>query len=66
MYGRFSLKTTGWTVFGFGLQNLGVVLAGIGGGIWHHREAFVEAKLSHERHVAIGSTEIELDHNALS
>jgi hypothetical protein len=58
-------KNHRWTVFGFGPQNSGAVSAGIGGGTWHHYETCVEAKLSHEGRVAVGSTEIELDHNAL-
>jgi hypothetical protein len=49
-----------WMVSGFGSQNSGVVLAGIGGGMWHHHEACVEVKLSHERRVAVGSTDLRV------
>jgi len=57
--------TRDWTVSGFGPQNPGAVLVGFGGSTWRHCEACVEAKQSGERRVAIGLTEIELDHNAL-
>jgi hypothetical protein len=54
-FGGLSLKTTGWTVFGFEPQNPGAVPVGIEGGMWHHREACIEAKLSHEGCMAVGS-----------
>jgi hypothetical protein len=51
-----------WTVFRLEAQNLSAVLTGIGGNMWHHREACVEAKLSHEGRVAIGCFCLKLDH----
>jgi hypothetical protein len=54
-FGGLSLKTIGWTVFGFGPQNPGAVPARIGGGMWRHRDDCIEAKLSHEGCVAIES-----------
>ena len=47
-FGGLSLKTTGWQVIEFGPQNPGAVPVGFGGSTWRHREACVEAKLSHE------------------
>ena len=57
-FGGLSLKTTGWTVSGFGPQNMGVVLVRIEGGMWRHRKACVKAKLRHEGCVAIGYASI--------
>ena len=54
-----------WMVFGFGPQNPGAVPVRIRGGTWRHREACVEAKLSYEGRVAVGSADVELDHNTL-
>ena len=64
-FGWLSFKTIRWTVSRFWPQNPGAVSAGIGGGTWRHRKACIEAKLSHEGHVVVESTEIMLDHNAL-
>jgi ABC-type histidine transport system ATPase subunit len=64
-FGGLSLKTTGGRFLGLGLKTSSAVSVGIGGGTWHHCKTCVEAKLSHEGRVAVGSTEIELDHNAL-
>jgi hypothetical protein len=48
-----------WMVFRFGAsQNLGLVPVGISGGTWRHHEACVEAKLSHEGRVAVGSVDL--------
>lgn len=55
-----TLKTIGWTVSGFGHQNLGAVLEGIGGGTWWHHEACVKMKQSGEGHVAVGSAELRV------
>jgi hypothetical protein len=44
----FGSQNHWWTVLGFGPQNPGAVLAGIGGGMWCHCDACVMAKLSHE------------------
>ena len=64
-FGGLSLKTTGWTVFGFGPQNPGAVPAGIEGGTWRHRGVRVETKLSHEGRIAVGCFYLGVDHNAL-
>jgi hypothetical protein len=55
---RFGPQNHLWTIFGFGPQNLDAVLAGIGGVMWHHREVCVEAKVNHERHMAVGSVDL--------
>jgi hypothetical protein len=54
-----------WTVYRFGPQNPCTVPAGIRGGTWCHHEACIEAKLSHEGRMAVGSADFELDHNTL-
>jgi hypothetical protein len=55
---RFGPQNHRRTVFGFGPQKPDTVPAGIGGGTWHHHETCVEAKLSHEGCMAIGSTDL--------
>jgi hypothetical protein len=48
-------------VFRFGSQNPIEVQDGLGGGTWHHCEACVEGKQSHEELVAIGCIDLKLD-----
>lgn len=64
-FGELSLKTTKWTVFGFGPQNSGGVSARMEDGTWRHREACIEVKESCEEPMAIRLANLELDHNAL-
>jgi len=58
------LKTTGRRFLGFGPQNTVGVQTGMGGDTWHHREAYVEAKQSHEERVAVKCIDQELNHFA--
>jgi hypothetical protein len=52
-------------IFRFGPQTPVGVPAGKGGGTWCHREAYIEAKQSHEELMAIGCLDHKLDHFAL-
>lgn len=64
-FGGSGLKTTGQMVFGFMTQNLGGVPMRSGGNMWQPQGIHIEAKLSHEEPMAIGSTNLELNHNTL-
>jgi len=49
-----------------GLTNLGLkIWDGVRGGTWCHREAYIEAKHSHEGLMAVGYTDVYLDHYSL-
>ena len=48
------------TVSGFGPQNPGGSSEEEWGGTWHHREACLKAKLSHEGRVAVGLAELRV------
>jgi len=60
-FGGLSLKTTSGRFSGLDLKTQ-LRFWRIEGGTWHHREACVEAKLSHEGHLAIGCLYLKLDH----
>jgi hypothetical protein len=51
-------------VFGFGPQNPGAIPIGIRGKKWCHREACIEAKLSHEGCLVVRCFYLKLDHYA--
>ena len=62
--GLVGLKTTGGRFLRFGPKKPVGISAGMGGGTWRHREACVEAKQSREEPMAIGWTDLKLDHYA--
>jgi hypothetical protein len=64
VFEKKNLKTTGGAIFGFSPQNLVGVLAGTGGDTLHHREACVKVKQSREELVAIGPSDLKLNHYA--
>jgi hypothetical protein len=62
--GDLGFKTAGRRILGFGPQNLVRVSKGMGGSMWHHREACIEVKQSREEPVAIGCLDLKLDNFA--